>query len=351
MKVDRKQFIEDLDIVSNALGTSAFILGFQCFHFRKDIVYATDGAFSLFRTLKYDTGLDCSVFGTPFLNTLHNIHADTLDLVQEENKLILSTKKIEGEFTIVGNPDSMKLPEYQEPDGFLLDPVMITALGKSVFAASRDESQGVNCGVCVKEDYVYATDRFRIFRYKIEDGIIAKAMRDLILPVKLIAVMKKLCKGKELLKIVKDEKTDDKKIVIFFDTMVLEGSILSGNYPKVQTWFQDLTDLMEINYDKSHLLDVLERHIAFQKNVIDIDKKIVVTISEDESFIQTSDPDIGNLNEEVEIKAGSNSITFSINPIFLKQVVADGDHLTYSPSQELIKICSDSFEYLAKVME
>lgn len=351
MKVDRNQFITDLEIVNNTLGTSAFVIAFQCFHIRGNVVYATDGAFSLHRTLGYNTGLDCSVFGTPFLTTLHNIRSDTLDLSQDGDKLVLSAKKIEGEFAIVGNPDSIKLPQYEEKNGITLDINTFSAMSKATFAASRDETQGAICGVFVGEDYVYATDRFRIFRHKIEKDPTAQSLKDLILPVKLVSLVKKLCKGNELLSLVVDPKTQDKKIVIFFKDMVLEGTTLSGKYPEIQEEFRDFSDLIEIEYDKKHLLDVLGRHLDFQKGVMDGDKKIVVMIGADGSFVQTSDPDIGNLNEEVEIKAGAQEISFSINPIFLKQIVDDGDHLSYCPSQELVKIWSDSFEYLAKVME
>jgi DNA polymerase III sliding clamp (beta) subunit (PCNA family) len=345
MSIKRKKLIEDLQVVANSLGTSGFILAFQCFHIKHNVLFATDGATSIKKTLEYDTGVDCSIFGMAFLTTLQNIKNEDITLEQENNKLILVAEKIEGEFTIVSEAKGVKIPSYtpQESVDMLFEEGFMKALGECKFAASRDETQGSLCGVYVDEKYVYATDRFQIMRHTIGYDCETKGM---IFPIKLIEILEKVWTKDSTIRVVKGD-----TILVFVDSStVLEGCTLSGKFPLVAEQFVDFGDLCAVGFDRTSLKEVIERHIVFQKGVLDIDRSTTIELEGVKAYLQTVDPNVGSLVEEVDIIQSFNDlVSFKINPVFLKMAIKEGSELFFSPSNELILIRSKNFEYLAKI--
>jgi len=349
MRINRKQFISDLQVASNALGASGFILAFQCFHIRENVIFATDGATSIKRTLPYDTNINCSIFGMPFLTTLQNIKDEEILLEQEKDKLILETKKIEGEFSIIGEAKGIKIPQYSHKDSCAVPLVksFVNALGECKFSVSRDETQGCLCGVLADKNFTYSTDRFQIMKHVIKDDCTCSG---LIFPSKLIEILEKLCVEESTIQVTKEEDGDSKVIVYIDKDTVLEGCTLSGQFPPVAQQFMKFDDLYPIEFDKNVVKEVIDRHITFQKGVLDIDRSTTIELVKDVAYFQTMDPNVGNLVEEVSLtKSFDDKVVFKINPVFLKLAVVAGSTLFFSPSHELIQICSEDFEFLAKI--
>lgn len=346
-KIEKSVFVKSLERVNPALGTNVLISAFQCFQFGDGYVTATDGVMVI-KSACDAGGLKCVVPGPQFLSLLKGLGGKTISIEREEENVIVKSARgsIKGTFTTALKTDPPPVPDCQmlsSPDNFgkLLD-----GLNFCRYSVSKDETTGPRCGVRVEAGKVYATDKYRIARYDIEQDVFGTPFT---IPLKFVNVLLKYRKDVGKIGLCNDTHL----VVELEDGTLLYTGLLEGEYKKLDPFFpSEDAEFIKIAFPED-LSPVLERHIAFLKDIDSMSKKMVVTIQEDKCLFVSTDKDLGVLEEELELTDKVDAaLVFPINPLFWKDVSLMCSEFYYTGTEEkdneLILFMADNLSYLCR---
>jgi len=341
MKVNRISLVECLEKVIPALGINVLVPEFQYLQISGRRIQATDGALLIESTLP--EGSDYGYFavpGRPFYDLLRNLDKEEVDLIVEESKLKVKTNKIEGTFTIL---DKVNIKEVDIPNSLVSVEDFsnfIQGLNYCRFGVSKDETLGPLCGVRVKENLLLSSDRYRITKWELKSSLSFECS----LPVKFIDIL--LRNKNEIQKMGYTK--NDTFVVELKDGTFIVTAVLTGEYQDLLQYFP-VSEYKEIEFVDDQR-DALEKHISFLKNVNLADKEVEVKISKNKCIFTSKDKELGILIEEVEIASSNSSeIEFSVNPIFLKDIMEICSGFKYYVEMGLILFETEKLQYLVQI--
>ena len=174
------------------------------------------------------------------------------------------------------NPDEFpQLPQVEDPKTLTLDNEKLKkAINKTKMAASNDETRPAMKGLHFSDEFVTATNTYRLSNYKVNIGI-----EELILPVET---------AKEIAKIDSEEveiEYSDNYIKFKFDSETIISRLIEGKYPN---WKQIMPSdyKTKVTANKRELKDALKRAkiVASDNNVVKVkaDEKLEVIANADE---------------------------------------------------------------------
>jgi DNA polymerase III sliding clamp (beta) subunit (PCNA family) len=372
MKIDRKQLIECLDMVSLALGGALSEFKNQCFRFHEDLVQATDGEVSIEAQLPANIGIDCSIHGQSFLSLIKSLDEELIDLQSNDRELVVSTDKVEGKLVIhnlsefkeySSNPTKVgTIPNIKE---------FVDGLIKCRHNVSLDTtSKMVIHGVKISDTIILSTNRYRIFKCKLD----FKSGIDCIIPTKFVDVVSK-CKdkitgmfcenGSRLVAIIDDEPNTN---------IWIWTQLLSGDYPDLNKYFSRSTDPTTNVCLPDDIDQVINRHASFVKDVDISNRESLISIDGDKCTIKTTNVNTGILKESVTLKdkptvrsnpnednnskhaidnALLNSVGFSIkfyvDPILIKDIIKECKTFSYYSEDKSIIFRTEKFDYFIQV--
>ena len=348
MKFNRKNLLACLEKVYPAVGTNVLVPELQCFYIYDDIIQGHNGS-QLIRTFfSENTEMRCLIPAKSFLFFLRSLKQEIIELIcKGDDQLIVKAKKVKGKFAIskLEKLESLKdrldrgvSTERDDIDSF------IDALNFCKFGVSADETSGPLCGVRVRGDKVYSTDRIRILRALLKKNLPLKDV-DCSLPVKFVDILQKCKKEIRKLSYVKDTYFT----VILEDNTIISTPVLLGDYLDLEKFIPAPEGFKSLDF-VDDFSEVLDRHINFQSTVDTIDKSIEVSVSAT-GCVFTTVTDTDRLEEEVEISLellSDEVFSFSVNPVFFKDIARKCFSLKYFTEDNLILFEETDYYFLVK---
>ena len=349
MKVNLKDFVAVLEKIAPALGAGGLVPEYKCFHISGKEVWATDGTLIINGSFGLDTGLECAVFGAPFLHLLRSLSesVEEVDLIYKDDEIKVKTDKVKGVFTTLSSTD-VKRNVASEKDIIISESCddLVKGLSLCRYSVSKDETLGPLCGVMIDKDKLLGSDRYRIATYELKETFPVTCS----LPPKFINVMIKNKDSIEEMSYI----SKDRFTIVLTDGTRISTFILVGEHPPLLKYFPTgLTSRKEVTLTDS-MSDVLERHISFLGSVDPVDKEILIKIGKDKCMFVSVDKELGTLAEEVEVQTSlekDQEIEFSINPVFLREVSRLCPGFNYYPEQKIVLFEADSLRYLVQTRE
>jgi hypothetical protein len=322
MLIKRSKLISKLRKVLPALGTNVLVPAFQCFQFKDGILTTTDGAMVVQTELgDADFKINCAIPGIPFLSLLDNLTGEDVDIIYSEENSNIIVKNARGTVkgTLVTNTQNLPLdvPVLQQEMFSTKEKIsqLLEGLGFCRYNVSKDSTTGPLCGLHIKGENIYSTDRFRIMRYTFaKDPILGACCT---FPVKFVNALLK----------VKDEITnigveENTVLVTLEDNTKIWSGLLLGNYVDIDPFIPaDISAFSTIRFPEK-IKSMLVKHIDFLKDVDPVDKDMKISLSKEGKcrFISI-DKNLGILEEEVDTNSViPEDIEFIVNPLFLEDI-------------------------------
>lgn len=341
MKLNRKSLVEDLKVVYQVVGKDTIIPVFSCFRFCNDKVVASDGFVSVEKKLEMNLEFDILVKADPVVDLLERLPQDEIELEVYKEKLRVVSENILGDFNLV-EADSNLIAVKKEgfPLSGKIDTTLVLAMHKCIPVVSRDSSSAALRGVSVRGKYVYATDKLRIIRIPLENdcGLSGKVFR-----VEFINLLSAL--ETSLDSVVYG---DDGIAIETSDGISASSVWLEGEYRDLGEFFPKREDMVSVEF-LTPLSEIVDRHLVFQKDVIDVDKAIEIEIDGNLCNIHTFQQETGELFEEVKIDRKMPAKTsFIVNPALFKEILSSCSGFSYSKDASTVLFSDGTFEFIIK---
>lgn len=304
MNINRKELLDVLQKIKPAIVKGGFVQS-DSFIFDKGIIYSQNN--ELIISFPFTSEIKGAVRAQKLYDLLEKIKDDEIKLEQQENELVLKTQKTEA--GLVFNTEiqrEINIPEEKEfkflPDNF------IEGLSFSMFSTSKDTSNfPLNC-LQIKDKNIIACDNHRlVFFYlekEIEDGF--------LIPVNIANII--ISYTNEINKYCVSDNS------IYFKNesgVILSFKELIGNYPK------NIEQVLNVEGKEIILPDNFIDSILRTEIISDFTtgSKIIDIEIEDNKILCKSKAEDGWIIETNEINYNADKIVFSINSLFLKEIL------------------------------
>ncbi len=242
---------------------------------------------------------------------------DTDVSIQVDQNNLTTIRCEKSKFSICGQPGAefIQLPKVEKDNAFSISqPVLKEMIRQTIFSIAVEEIRPIFTGELLE----VKNQKFNIvsvdgYRVSIRETLIEKPIDDF----KLVVPGKTL---NEIHKILSNEDSDtvtlyytDKHILFEFMDSIVVSRLLEGDFPKYdQIFSRDYETLAMI--DRKRAVLSLERAALITRE----NKKNPVKIEiRENSMIITSNTDLGNVYEEMDVKREGKEIEIAFNPKYL----------------------------------
>jgi len=339
MKVNKKELVKILSLLKPGLAQKGIIEQSQHFIFTgKDIITYND---QICISHPFETDFAFSVPAAEFLKVLSGISEEEITITTSKEKekfiFIIKTKATSAGFTSKVDDKALELAKEviekkirftKLPDQFK------ESVELCVFSASKDFTVPHLTGVYIDKENVFGSDDFRISHYLLNEEF----KDSFIIPAESVLGMKDF----EFVRYaIKDGwsyfKTKDN---ILFCSRLIEGS-----------YSDDPLEYFEFKGDRikfpSDLKTIVENASVMAEGDFDTDKKVYIKIG-DGRISCKGENDKGWVESFLDMKS-RKEINFTINPIFLTQILHKTDFVLVGEDRILFK--SDNFKHLVQLFE
>jgi len=271
---NRANLLKCIEAVLPATNSSGASLDHQYVTISDNKVRASDGSIRIESELMDPLpGLTCSVHGAQLVSFLKGLNSDNVNLKFDGSNLTASFGKSRMKF-LSRKPQSMNPIITREKEitgntGKLIEG-LVTCKGNVV----NDALAGTLCGVKINNNFVLATNRFRLIRYEIEESN-AKC----IVPVRFINAISRY-KDVESTRMLCDESSII-MVVSSSDTKVtIQSKLVSGDYPNLDVYFSTDKENKVLIKFKEDAHKIISRHALLVKtNDFSINAKLSFIIN------------------------------------------------------------------------
>ena len=261
-----------------------------------------------------------TVYCEKFLGILRAMPEGDIVFNVENHKLDISSsdKKIDFQLKII---ESDKYPALKgvSDDSFFPVPQkdFLEMVNQTIFAVSDDETRYFMNGVYLEsrdsDIIMVATDGRRLSYIKKEFTPPEGGFESIIIPVKILGLIKKLASGEGEFNIA----ISDKTLFIKFDNNSIYSNLIEGQFPNYQRVIPEKQDHVAI-ISKSDFLSALRRVsvLAEQKS-----KRVFMSIKENSLDIFTEESDIGAARETIACEYEGPDFRLVINYMYLLEPV------------------------------
>jgi len=311
-------------------------------HFDGRVVRSGNLSFQLEAPLPGELDLSCVVDGKPLLDMLKMMNGDEVEVVLRRGKLLVTSGGLKVDFKLLQDAMPLtKIPltdapvEIQDLESFVM------GLRRSAVCVSKDEADGSLCGVRIVGSKMYACDKFRIFRYSLEEEM----RLDGSIPLSFIkAVQGADLKGGKL-------HLGTRISFVAADGAMITSSLLAGDYPDLARMFPE-SEAVTVSFKDECILGVLGKHGKYQSKVDIGAQEFEVAMTENQCTI-VSESNIGLLQETVEMDydIGNKEVGFFANPVLFDGVEKECTSFDFYPEDGIVMFTYGQSEYLIRTRE
>ncbi len=339
VQINRQELINILDKVKPGLAKREIIQQSTTFAFIGGKVVTYNDSISVSYPIK-ELDFIGAIEAKEFYELLNKLSSNEVFLSVQDNNLIVQADKSKAGF-ILQSDIVLPLDEVERSSADSWIPVpsnLKEALAFSLFSCARDI--GIPAFTCVhlnKDGFVEATDNVRITRYKV-DSTFPKS------------VLIRSSSVKALLDYEFTEMSFGNSWIHFRDDsgLVFSCRLFDGRFPNI-----DETGILNVQGEEvvfpHNLVDMLDRALVFAKNFNSYDLirtgiPLLDVSFKDKLFKVKIRSDSGWFEEFVELDYAGNPISFSANPLLLRDIVDKTDRCIVG--DRCIKFQNDSWEHV-----
>ncbi|MDX9800119.1 MAG: DNA polymerase III subunit beta [Spirochaetia bacterium] len=261
-----------------------------------------------------------TVYCDKFLGILRAMPEGDITFTVENQKLDIrsSDGNINFQLKIIESEKYPSLKNVSDDSYFSISQKdLIEMINQTIFAVSDDETRYFMNGVYLESRdgkiIMVATDGRRLSLINKESSSLAENFESIIIPVKILGLIKKLASGEGEFLLAVSEKT----LFIKFDNNKIYSNLIEGQFPNYQRVIPEKQEHMAI-IGKNELLSALRRVsvLAEQKS-----KRVYIQISENRIEIYTEESDIGTAREILSCQYSGDEYTLVVNYMYLLEPV------------------------------
>mgnify|MGYP006281621353 FL=1 len=295
-----------------------------------------------------------TVYCDKYLGILRTLPDGDIEFEQQDARLIIRpvAKKIDFQLKSIA---SEKYPELQSigDEHYFSIPQqdVIEMITQTVFAVSDDETRYFMNGVYFEKDgdalVMVATDGRRLSYIKKETSGQIPDFSPVIIPPKVLGLIKKLASGEGEIEMAVSEKY----FFVRFDNQSIFSNLIDGQFPNYQRVIPE-TQPHSIVLDKGDLTDALRRVslLVEQKS-----RRIYLSINEGVILLKSEESEIGMAKEEISCDFNGPETSIALNYVYLEEPlrVMDTDKIAIlfsEPSKAITLVSEPKDDYLHIVM-
>jgi len=295
-----------------------------------------------------------TVFCDKFLGILRSLPDGDVEFEQSTNRLLIKPlfKKINFQLKSIAGEKFPELQEIAEDRYFeISQKEIIEMVSQTIFAVSDDETRYFMNGVYMENQEgsisMVATDGRRL-------SYISKVLEtqipdfdSIIIPPKVLNLLRKLSSGEGNLKIAVGEKN----LFLQFDSQRISSSLIEGQFPNYKRVIPEQQQY-EITVDRITFEEALKRVslLVEQKS-----RRIYLTVSENNITLNSEESEIGNAKEELECVYDGPEMTIALNYLYLTEplkVIGDSEIILRftEPNKAITLLSKPEHDYFHIVM-
>ncbi len=259
-----------------------------------------------------------TVFCDKFLGILRALPEGDIEVEQVDNRVVIRPlfQKIDFQLKSIAGD---KFPELQEVSEELYFEIaqkdLIEMIGQTIFAVSDDETRYYMNGVYFEKEetriFMVATDGRRLSFIKREMNAELNDFEPVIIPPKVLQLIKKLSSGEGNLKIA----VSDRNLFIRFDDQRITSNLIEGQFPNYRRVIPENQEYQLI-VNKAQLEEALKRVslLVEQKS-----RRVYITLEENILRLTSEESDIGLAKEELSCSFEGPSTSIALNYLYLTE--------------------------------
>ena len=334
--VNSQVLYKQLQSISGVITTSNTVPIISCFHFHLETgeltVRATDLETTLVVKIEVETssmeGLsEVAVPSKLLLDILKSLDDVPLTFNVDNNNYSIEITSGEGKYRLAGmNADVYPaMPQMDDTVRVVISSsAMVSAINKTVFAASNDEMRqqmtGIFCQLTPDGATFVATDAHKLVRYK-RDDVKSDESTDFIFPRKPITLLKKILEGlHEEFDITLDYNRTN--VSFTFGNFYAACRLVDGKYPNYEAAIPK-ENPNKLTIDRISFINTLRRVRLFANQST---SQVRLSISEHELVISAEDVEFANdAHEKIPCDYSGEKMDIGFNANFLLEMVTNLD--------------------------
>lgn len=332
MGLINKDLLEALSIVKPAVSTKDFQLILKCFIFKDNKILGYNG--EVYVETQFESEWNCAIPADLLYKLLITLPPTQEINITVDDTIKIKAGKVKAEIPMLSIDDFPIIETSEEGTKFELSGNTIDAIDKCMTFMSKDETQPAYGGVYVDNQYVYATDGFRLARCKTESEF------SLFIPRTFCALLVNM-KPPHIYLHENHLKCSTRRVKAY-------STVLSPEHkpPDYASVFDSTTlskeRLIEIPPEVS---DALTRGIIFTEGMID--KCCKLTFNKDELSIEVLNSKIGKITENISTIINYNNETAIVDLLLLQSILANAKYIELiNKDNPLLRGVKDDFEVL-----
>ncbi len=258
-----------------------------------------------------------TVFCDKFLSILRSLPEGDIEFNEnDDNRLIINPlfSKIDFQLKSI---DADKYPEIQDisDDSYfqISQKELIEMISQTIFAVSDDETRYYMNGVYLEHEdntlSMVATDGRRLSYIKSEFDNENISFDPVIIPVKILNLIKKLSSGEGLISLAVTENN----IFVKFDNQKLSSNLIKGQFPNYKRVIPESQEY-EVKINRTQLVEALKRVslLVEQKS-----RRIFLNFVDNSIILNSEESEIGIAKEEVECVFNGPHTSIALNYMYL----------------------------------
>jgi DNA polymerase III sliding clamp (beta) subunit (PCNA family) len=277
------------------------------------------------------TDFQCSIPSESFYQVVSKLTSKEVQLELVDNQLRVTSSKVKSGFSslLEGEVFDILSSLIIKGDWIPLPNDFLKGVELCLFSASTDQTQKFLSSICVRNKWVESSDDVRISCYSMEEGV----PESFLLPVS----SAKGLLGYNLVSYC----INNGWVHFRLDSGgIFSSRIIAEEYPETQSFFNVKGRVVDL---PSNLLNVIEIASVLSEGDYELDKQIKLIISES-SIVCKGENECGWIEKVIPFSWEGDSISFSINPIFFKQILEKSTRMILSDDRALFK--SKSFSHV-----
>lgn len=339
LKINTEEILNALSAVRPGLASKEFVETTTHYLFSDDKIITFNGKICISYPCNYFNDV-FTIKAKDFYNVIKTIKDDQFSCKITNSRLMLKSKDTEAGIKI--NKDDMQVKEMYDELG--IDDLEFQKLNDAEefkkglnlcrFSTSKDATYGFFYCLSVNKDHICSSDNYRASYFEIDEDI-----EPFLIPATSV---------NELVNYDFNEICIDNNWVHFRneDGLIFSSGLIDGEYPDFKDMLLNSKKETEVSLPKE-LKDILDQVAVMSKGETDVEKKVAILI---ENGILTckSEKDIGYLKKKIKTKYKGDTVSFSINPIFLQQILTKTNKFFLTDKGALFS--TDNFTHLLAIL-
>ena len=257
-----------------------------------------------------------TVFCDKFLGIIRSLPDGDVEFNLTDGRLLINPLfgKINFQLKSITSDKFPEIKEIEDDKYFELpQSSLIDMISQTVFSVSDDETRYFMNGVYLEHEEgtlsMVATDGRRLSFIKKDLSTEIKDFDAVIIPTKILHLIKKLSSGEGNLYLAVSEKT----IFVKFDNQKLSSNLIEGQFPNYNRVIPEHQEF-NINVNKHDLIEALRRVslLVEQKS-----RRIYMTFSTGTITLNSEESEIGVAKEEISCDYEGDGLTVALNYLYL----------------------------------